>query len=324
MRAMPDAQTTHTARIAIFRAGTHTAMSGASRAYTGAELAACAAAYDPAVFAAPVVVGHPETNAPAYGWVKALVLEGDILYAEVGDLDAAFTKAVKAGRYKKVSAAFYLPEAPTNPVPGVLYLRHVGFLGGQAPAVKGLPAVSFAAGDYEEMTVYGCASIDQFGQDARFSEEPPTMSDQDKAAFAAAIAERDALAQENARLKAEADALRAASARRERQVRHDGNVAFCESLIAAGRVPAGIQAVLTAALDRLGEGEGETLARFGEGEAARPLVAAFREALSGLPPMADFSERAAGAGKTSLTRAEFEALDPAARHAAIQAGVRIA
>ncbi|WP_275100142.1 peptidase [Sedimenticola hydrogenitrophicus] len=51
---------------------------------------------------------------------------------------------VDKGRFKKVSASFYPPTHPANPVPGVYYLRHVGFLGAQPPAVKGLKAVEFA------------------------------------------------------------------------------------------------------------------------------------------------------------------------------------
>ena len=40
-------------------------------------------------------------------------------------VDPAFAEAVAAGRYKKVSASFYQPNSPHNPVPGVYYLRHV-------------------------------------------------------------------------------------------------------------------------------------------------------------------------------------------------------
>ena len=58
--------------IQIFKPGTHTAMSGAVLAFSESDLAACAAAYDPAKHEAPLVVGHPKHDAPAYGWVKQL------------------------------------------------------------------------------------------------------------------------------------------------------------------------------------------------------------------------------------------------------------
>ena len=59
---------------------------------------------------------------------------------------------MRAGRYKKLSASLYSPSSPANPRPGTWYLRHVGFLGAQPPAIKGLAPVNFAAGD-EEGTV---------------------------------------------------------------------------------------------------------------------------------------------------------------------------
>ncbi|MDL6388248.1 peptidase, partial [Escherichia coli] len=59
-------------------------------------------------------------------------------------LDPQFAEMVTDGRFKKVSASFYLPDSPSNPKPGVLYLRHVGFLGAQPPSVKGLKQVSFS------------------------------------------------------------------------------------------------------------------------------------------------------------------------------------
>ncbi|WP_345195520.1 hypothetical protein, partial [Kistimonas scapharcae] len=65
------------------------------------------------------------------------------LQAEPQQVDTDFETLVKEGRYKKVSASFYTPESPSNPVPGVYYLRHVGFLGAQPPALKGLKPVSF-------------------------------------------------------------------------------------------------------------------------------------------------------------------------------------
>ena len=79
----PDAPGQPVARLHIFKAGLHTSGNGITRLYTADELAAMAAAYDPARFAAPLVIGHPQDNAPAYGWVARLVAEGDDLFAEV-------------------------------------------------------------------------------------------------------------------------------------------------------------------------------------------------------------------------------------------------
>lgn len=133
--------------IEIFRAGARMDMHGRTVDITTADLAAIAANYNPQTHEAPLVVGHPKTNAPAYGWVKELTVDGDRLLAQPDQVDAAFADLVKAGRYKKVSSSFLLPTAASNPTPGQFYLNHVGFLGAAAPAVKGLRDVQFAASD---------------------------------------------------------------------------------------------------------------------------------------------------------------------------------
>ena len=128
----------------IFKPGRQTAMSGATLDFSESDLAACAQAYDPALHEAPLVIGHPKHDDPAYGWVKSLSAGKDGLSAEPQQVDAQFAELVDKGSFKKISASFYTPDAPNNPVPGVYYLRHVGFLGALPPAVKGLREVSFA------------------------------------------------------------------------------------------------------------------------------------------------------------------------------------
>jgi hypothetical protein len=140
-------------RFPIFRPGRHTAASGVALDFSEDQLRAAVAAYDPALHEAPIVVGHPRDNHPAFGWVGALSYDettGEIV-ADPTQVDADFAELVQAGRYKKRSASWYLPDAPNNPKPGTLYLRHVGFLGAQPPAVKGLKDVSFS--DAEEGVV---------------------------------------------------------------------------------------------------------------------------------------------------------------------------
>ncbi|MEI9885919.1 MAG: hypothetical protein WDN08_05345 [Rhizomicrobium sp.] len=82
------------------------------------------------------MVGHPSSDAPAYGWAAGLKMDGDRLVADVDQLDPGFAEIVKAGRFKKISPSFYEPDGKGNPKPGAYYLRHIGFLGAQPPAVK--------------------------------------------------------------------------------------------------------------------------------------------------------------------------------------------
>src|SRR4051812_33078434 len=105
-------------QLEIFRAGKHIASNGASFTFTEADLKATAAAYDPAKHEAPMVVGHPKGDGPAYGWTKALSFS-ETLLAIPDQVDPAFAEMVAAGRFKKISASFYAPDAPQNPVPGV-------------------------------------------------------------------------------------------------------------------------------------------------------------------------------------------------------------
>ena len=131
----------------IFSAGTHTDNNGNKVTITEADLAEAVACYDPKLHEAPLVIGHPKTEAPAYGWVGGLAVDNGVLSADFSQVDDNFADLVKAGRYKKVSTSFYTPSSPSNPVPGKWYVRHVGFLGAQPPAVKGLPAINFAEDD---------------------------------------------------------------------------------------------------------------------------------------------------------------------------------
>ena len=124
----------------VFRTGTHRDSEGNERTWTNADLDHMVSAYDPARHEAPVVIGHPKDNSPAFGWVRRLERENDTLYADA-DLFPEFDEMVKEGLFKKRSISLY--EDGT--------LRHIGFLGAQPPAIKGLPDIRF--GDGEAVTI---------------------------------------------------------------------------------------------------------------------------------------------------------------------------
>lgn len=133
--------------VEIFKVGRHSPMSGETLEFFNSQLVEMADGYDTEGHRAPVVIGHPKTDAPAYGWVSKLRVEGDTLVADFEDIDPAFSELVKAKRYRKISASFYKPDAPQNPNKGRWSLKHVGFLGASAPAVKGLKEAEFEAGE---------------------------------------------------------------------------------------------------------------------------------------------------------------------------------
>lgn len=120
----------------VFRAGDY----GDKGSYTPADLDNIVAKYNPDFHEAPAVIGHPDTNAPAYGWVAGLKHDGNgTLLAKLKEVNPQFEEMVKSGAFKKRSASFYRK-------PDGLELRHIGFLGAQPPDVKGLAAIKFEEG----------------------------------------------------------------------------------------------------------------------------------------------------------------------------------
>jgi len=126
--------------IDAFRAGNH----GAKGVFTQADIDRVVSNYKPEQHEAPVCVGHPESNAPAYGWVAKVRRVGDVLQFQPHQVEPQFEEMVEAGRFKKRSASFYVDKA-TGLISG---LRHIAFLGAQPPEVKGLKDAQFEdAGD---------------------------------------------------------------------------------------------------------------------------------------------------------------------------------
>lgn len=128
--------------IEVLRSGEFTDSKGERRSFSERDLAEIAAKYnanEDETRLAPVVKGHPESAAPAYGWVRRLARRGSKLLAEVRDLSAEFLAELRAGAYKKVSVALGAGGS----------LRHLGFLGAAQPAVDGLKVAEFDSGEAE-------------------------------------------------------------------------------------------------------------------------------------------------------------------------------
>ena len=308
----------------IFRAGRHTAMSGAVLDFSDADLAATAAAYDPARSEAPIVVGHPKTDGPAYGWVRSLSFAEGGLEAEPHQVDPAFAELVDAGRFKKISASFFTPDAPNNPVPGVYYLRHVGFLGAQPPAVKGLRSPEFADGD-EGVVSFACVEdsvnaalwrglrewlIAERGLDVANQVVPDyqvqaldAAAQQDSCDDAQPMPSAFAdYSQENLMTPQEMAALQAENAKLRQQVKESADAAlaarraattarheaFADTLIGAGRLLPAQRPVAVALLDHLADHD--LPASFAEGEESKPLLAGVQSLLESLPVQVSFED----------------------------------
>ncbi|HRS01203.1 MAG TPA: hypothetical protein P5545_01490 [Bacteroidota bacterium] len=124
--------------IEIFKTGLHTDSNGQTQEFTAEDLDKIVQTYntqikEDASNAAPVVKGHPESNAPSYGWVAQLARRGTTLLANLKDLSQDLVEDIRQKRFQKVSISLY-PN---------LMLRHIGMLGAATPAVKGLKPIEF-------------------------------------------------------------------------------------------------------------------------------------------------------------------------------------
>lgn len=308
---------TKTARIEVFRTGTFTPMEGASITFSAADLRAAADAYDAATAPAPIVVGHPKTDAPAFGWAESFEFDAsaDRLYANVGEIDTAFSEAVKAGRYKKVSLSFFPPDHAANPVPGSWYPKHIGFLGGAAPAVSGLKNVQFAdtadvpifTADFGEAGFEQTASIlralreffiEKFGLEEadkalpgyriEWLDQTEVEKPASRSSFTAPARKEPPLTTPDpafAAREASISSREAALSKREREIVHSDNVSFAEGLVTDGRLLPVSKDKVVAILDALPT---DATVSFAEGEAKISPAAAIREVLAAQPVVVSF------------------------------------
>ena len=319
------------ARIEVFRPGTFRPMEGDPITYSAADLRAIADAYDPETAPAPVVVGHPKTDAPAFGWVQSFEYADDRLFANLHEIDPAFSEQVRSGRYKKVSMAFFGPGQPHNPVPGTWYPKHVGFLGAAAPAVPGLKNAAFAtdkpAGavfEFGERGFEEAASmfrrireffIEKFGADDADRVLPSYqiewLSDIEVEAgkslghayAAPAIAdpippkkEEPAVTQPDpsfAAREAELATREAEIAAREARISHSDHVSFAEGLVQAGKLLPASKDGLVAILDAL---PGHASVEFAAGEEKVSPGAALRKLLEEQPQVVSYGAMDLGEG----------------------------
>lgn len=264
-----DQKTPPTIRIA--RIGTFTSNEGIAVSFGAADLAAAAAAYDPVADPAPLVVGHPRLDDPAYGWVAGLAVQDGELVAMPDKVEPSFAEMVREGRFPKVSARFYPPTHPANPKPGAWYLKHVGFLGAHAPGIKGLGTVQFADADDA-----GAVSIDLSTpeQEARVAEEEKMAS----------FAEREAaLTTREADIAAREKAL----ADKAREGRHAAHVSFAENMVKDAKLAPAAKGIVVGLLDHFDAAAVVSFGEAGEMDAGT----AFRKLLDGAAPLIDLGER---------------------------------
>ena len=131
---MPQATSTTTTNTSfawfdIFKIGNHTDSKGTTSEFTNADLESVVSNFS--AKKAPLVIGHPKVDCPAWGWTSALKIVDGVLFAKAEDVSAEFAAAVQDKRYPNRSVRL-------NKTDNGYELGHIGFLGGQPPAVEGL------------------------------------------------------------------------------------------------------------------------------------------------------------------------------------------
>jgi hypothetical protein len=320
--------------IEIFRAGTHTAASGERVTISAADVDAIAKGYDASYHEAPIVIGHPADNAPAWGWVAGLKSEGGKLLAQLKQVAPEFREMVNAGLFKKRSASFYKDLDGRGQ-----YLRHVGFLGAQPPAVKALAAIQLAEGDaiaFDFDEERSEEKMDESKLRQMFSEFAESIKDGIKKALGRDIeptpgggdgvnqkiadAVKAATDQVTAQFSEQMTALKGELTEQQKQLRAADETArragirnFADRMKAEGRwVPAFERLHLVEFMESLPAGA-DAVVEFSEEKDGKTVTTKvsplqfFQEFLTGLPKLVEFRELTAGvtAGKQSSKVIEY-------------------
>lgn len=301
-------------QIEIFRAGRHIDDAGVAHDFSEADLTQIASGYNPALREAPLTVGHPASNLPAYGWVKGLAAVASLLKMNPHQVEPQFAEMVQTGRFKKRSASFYPPQAPNNPTPGRWYLRHVAFLGAQPPAVAGLKDIQFAEGDADGAVSFSETAIAQ---------KETLMDEETKARLAKAEAEAEAAkaaqATAEAATKAAGEQL-AQFAEQQRKDRHAGHVSFAEAQVKAGKLLPKDKETAVAMLDQMAESQPVEFSEAGVSKKVSPAEW-LKGLIEGAKPVVSFGEFAAGNGGESTQGLSDEEIDKRAKAYARQHNV---
>lgn len=305
-------------QIEIFRAGRHIDDTGTVHNFSAADVAGMVASYDPALREAPLTVGHPAHNLPAYGWVKGLAInDAGHLVMDTHQVQPQFAEMVSNKLFKKRSASFYPPTHSNNPKPGNWYLRHVAFLGAQPPAIAGL--ADFAQGDSTGTVIFSEGDSDAIADPTvsppatSFNQEQLRMTQELKDQLAAAQAKNTELSAAAATATTEAASAKAQLAQFAETAKRDRTasfVAFAEAQVKTGCLLPKDKDAAVAVLDTLADAKPVSFAEAG-GTKTVAAVDWLKDLIARAKPAVSFGEHAAGSldggqGAAGLTDAEID------------------
>ena len=98
------------------------------------------ASYDFAADPAPIIIGTPKMDDPAFGWVSGLSIAAGKIVATIENLSSKLAEAIREGAFKGVSMDAYPPTHPHNPKPGRWYLKHISYRDG--PSIESIRGIA--------------------------------------------------------------------------------------------------------------------------------------------------------------------------------------
>lgn len=269
----------------IFRAGDY----GAKGTYTDADLDKMIDNFN-ADDQVPIVLGHPQTDSPAWGWISAVKRAGNVLQGKVGELHAEFAKALQEKMFKNRSVR--IVKTATGPK-----LLHLGFLGAALPQVEGLKQTAQFTGD-GDCVDYGFELPGKAGQGDNSKETAMTEEEIKKLQDDLKKAQDDLAAEKAAR---EEDKEAAAKTAGEAKAAEFS--AWVESeMVATGKIAQGRKGEVTAFMRSLPDGEADdfSFAADGATKSVRP-VSWFKDFVKSLP-VADFTRELPGGEMKDFSR----------------------
>jgi hypothetical protein len=284
-------------KLKLFPVGVHTDSSGVTREFTADMLANAAAVYDVGVHEAPIVELHDDgPGAFRHGGVAKLEFDGETLIPHVNQLSYPLLNGVNDGSVRYFSASFYLPDNPNNPVPGSLYLRHVGIV--PIPAVKGQPEPELVYSESKQTLTMNFMEADVMSDPV----SPARQAKKEVAEFleanAESLAKKQAAFEESHRQReAEFAEREKRLAEKEAEIRRAKIAQFCGSLAASGKLLPRDTPTVVGILDYLEQAPAAVTVSFAEpgaeGETAKKdgtLAEAFKSFLANQPKAVEYGE----------------------------------
>lgn len=200
---------------------------------------------------------HLEDGQPALGWVKHLKKVGDKLIATLSDVPEILYKAIKANRYKRISAEIYwnLKEGGKT---FKRVLSAVGLLGTDIPAVSNLAdleaylSMTPEAGTFEKMASYSF-EVNESGEIKPEKDEVNEMEEKEIKKLTDELNEAKTKLEksegESKTYKAELEVLKKEKADSLKKARTDEIKEFCEQMVKDGKMTPAARDILTKDLD---------------------------------------------------------------------------